>query len=419
MESKLALSSLSSMKGKRPNFFYGYIIVAAAFLIMVIMWGTFYSFGIFFKPLLQEFGWTRAMTSGAFALSHVVLSLFSLVAGKLTDRFGPRIVVAVCGLFLGTGYLLIAQVTAIWQLYLFYGVITGIGMGAAFIPLASTVARWFVKRRGMMTGIAASGLAVGTLVIPLVANWLISLYGWRTSYMIVGGITLVLITLSAQFLKRDPYQIGQSPYGEDNSQRPIDTKTLGFSFQEAVKARQLWVFALAAFCLMWCQGTILVHIVPHAIGMGISSSNAAVILAIIGGAGTGGRVIMGTVCDKLGYKPTLIICFSLVSVALFLLTQAIELWMLYLFAAIFGFGYGGVSAVASPTIAQLFGLRAHGTILGLINMHGEGGSATGSVAAGYIFDTMGNYQNAFLSCAAASIIGILLISLLRPITKRP
>jgi MFS family permease len=409
--------ALSSVKDKKPHFYYGYVIVAIAFLIMVIMWGTFYSFGIFFKPLLDEFGWTRAMTTGAFALSHVVLSLFSFIAGKLTDRFGPRIVVTVCGLFLGAGYLLIAQVNVIWQLYLFYGVMTGIGMGAAFIPLASTVARWFVKRRGMMTGIAASGLAVGTLVVPLLADWLIFVYGWRFSYMIVGSITLVLITLAAQFLKREPNQLRQYSYGEENSQGPIDTGVLGLSFREAVKTRQLWVFALAAFCFLWCQGTIIVHIVPHVIGIGISSSKAAVILAIIGGAGVGGRIIMGTASDKIGYKPALIICFSLLSVVLFLLTPAKELWMLYLLSAIFGFGYGGVSAVASPTTAYLFGLRSHGTILGLINMHGEGGSAIGSVVAGYIFDTTGSYQSAFLACAAASIIGISLLSLLRPITK--
>jgi MFS family permease len=407
----------SPNKSEGPNFYYGYIIVAITFLIMVIMWGTFYSFGIFFKPLLQEFGWTRAMTSGAFALSHVVLSLFSFAAGKLTDRFGPRLVVTVCGLFLGAGYLLIAQTSAIWQLYLFYGVLTGIGMSAAFIPLVSTVARWFVKRRGMMTGITASGLAVGTLIIPLIANWLVDSYGWRNSYVIVGGIAMILIILAAQFLKRDPHQIGQLPYGEDTSAGLVDIKAYSLSLQAAVRTRQLWLFALAAFFFMWCQGTLIVHIVPHAVDIGISSGDAAYILSIIGGAGVAGRVIMGTVSDKIGYRLTLIICFSLLSVSVLLLTQAKVMWMLYLFAVIFGFGYGGVSAVASPTIAELFGLGSHGAILGIINIHGEGGSAIGSVVAGGIFDSTGNYQSAFFGCVAASIVGLVLISLLGSLRK--
>jgi len=191
-------------ENRKPGFFYGYIVVVAAFLIVTIMWGAAYSFGVFFKPLLEEFGWTRAMTSGAFSLSLILTGLLSVVAGKMTDRFGPQIVMTVCGLFLGSGYLLVSQVSAIWQLYLFYGVIMGAGMGGSFVPLASTVARWFVKKRGMMTGIAASGIGMGILIMPPLANWLISSYGWRTSYMVVGVTALVLIIVAAQFLKRDP-----------------------------------------------------------------------------------------------------------------------------------------------------------------------------------------------------------------------
>ena len=402
---------------RKPKFFYGYVVVAATFLIMVVMWGTSYSFGIFFKPLIEDFGWTRTMTSGAFSLSLVFLCLFSVVAGKLTDTFGPRIVVTVSGFFVGLGYLLMSQVTTIWQLYLFYGVIIGIGMSTAFVPLVSTVARWFVKRRGMMTGIAASGLGVGTLVMPPVANWLITINGWRTSYIVVGTIALVLITLAAQFLRRDPRQIGQLPYGEDELPVRGDIGALGLSLQEAMHTRQFWFLGVAVLCFTLGLGTLLVHIVPHAVGLGFSSASAAIILAVIGGAGTGGRVIMGSACDRVGNKLALIICFILLSVSLFLLLPAKELWMFYLCAAIFGFGYGGISAVVSPTIAELFRLSSHGAIFGVINIFGEGGSAIGSVVAGYIFDATGKYQTAFLVCAATSVIGIMLISLLQPITK--
>ena len=414
MDNHVALTPLES---KNPSFFYGYIIVVAAFLIMVLMWGTSFSFGVFFKPLLDEFGWTRAMTSGAFSLSLVLLSLFGVVAGKLTDMFGPRIVVTVCGLFLGLGYLLMSQVNTIWQLYLFYGVIIGLGMSTAFVPLVSTVARWFVKRRGMMTGFAAAGLSIGTLIMPPVANWFISIYGWRTSFMIVGIIALVLIILAAQFLKRDPGQIGQSPYGGDEFQTRNDVRVSGLSLREAFHTQQFWFLGVAVLCFTLGLGTISVHIVPHAVGLGISPGNAAIILAFIGGTGTGGRVIMGSACDRTSYKFVLIICFALLSVSFFWLLSAEELWMLYLCAAIFGFGYGGISAAISPTVAELFKLSSHGAILGVINIFGEGGSALGSVVAGYIFDATSRYQVAFLVCATTSIIGIILILLLRPIRK--
>ena len=195
-------------ESRQPKIFYGYIVVAVAFLIMMIMWGTSYSFGVFFKPLLAEFGWTRAMTSGAYSLCMLLTGLLSIGTGRLTDRFGPRVVVTGCGLFLGLGCLLVSQVSALWQLYLFYGVMIGAGLSGAVVPMVATVARWFVKRRGMMTGITISGLGMGTLVMPPITNWLISTYGWRTSYIIIGITALVLVTSAAQFMKRDPAQIG-------------------------------------------------------------------------------------------------------------------------------------------------------------------------------------------------------------------
>ncbi|NNG08266.1 MAG: MFS transporter, partial [Desulfobacteraceae bacterium] len=195
--------------------FYGYLVVAAAFLIMVVMWAVFYAFGVFFRPILNEFGWTRAMTSGAFSLSSISMGLLGIAMGGLNDKFGPRIVMSVCGLLLGIGYLLMSQLEALWQLYLFYGIILGTGMGGGFVPLMTTVARWFDQRRGMMTGIVTAGIGIGALVGPPVANGLISTDGWRSSYTILGSIVLVVIVLSAQFLKRDPSQVRQVSPGEE------------------------------------------------------------------------------------------------------------------------------------------------------------------------------------------------------------
>jgi len=179
----------------KSKLFYGYIIVAAGFLIMTVMWGTYYSFGIFFEPVLKEFGWTRAATAGAFSLSLVLTGFFAIVMGRLNDRFGPRKVITACALLLGAGYILMSQISALWELYLFYGLILGIGLGGAFVPVASTISRWFIRRRSLMTGITASGIGVGTFLMPPIANWLISSYGWRTSYIIIGAAAVVLIII--------------------------------------------------------------------------------------------------------------------------------------------------------------------------------------------------------------------------------
>lgn len=399
--------------GAKPGIFYGYVIVVASFLIMVIMWGASYSFGVFFSRLLEEFGWTRAMTSGAFSLSLVVLSFSGLVSGRLTDRFGPRIVVTLCGLFLGAGYFLMSQVNAIWQLYLFYGVLIGIGMSTAFVPLVSTVAKWFARRRGIMTGIAASGLSMGTLVMPPIANWLISLYGWRTSYMIIGGLALVTV-LIGQLLKRDPAEVGLLPYGAANPEESLGVVATGFSLQKAIATRQLWMLGGAALCFTMGLGTTIVHIVPHSIGLGVSPAPAAAILAFIGGAGTVGRVTMGSAADRTSNKLALLVCFVLLAISLFYLVIADKLWMIYLFAVIFGFAYGGISALLSPTIAELYGLSSHGAILAIVNVCGEGGLAIGSVVAGYIFDVTGGYTSAFLLSAIFAVIGLALVAFLTP-----
>jgi len=404
-------------ENRQPRVFYGYVVVAAAFLVMAVMWGTQYTFGVFFKPLLAEFGWTRAMTSGAFSLSLVLTGLLSIVTGRLTDRFGPRLVVTVCGCFLGLGFLLVSQVSAIWQLYLFYGVLVGVGMSGSFVPLASTVARWFVKRRGTVTGIAVSGLGVGTMIMPPIANWLISSYGWRTSYIVVGVAALVLVVLAAQVLKYDPKQVGQLPYGESELEVVASSQDTGFSLKEALRAWQFWVIGIAWLCFGLSLGAVLVHIVLHAIGLGISAASAALILAVIGGLSTVGRVVMGTASDRIGNKLALVICFALLPIMLFWLSAARESWMLYLFAVIFGFGYGGIAALASPIVAEQFGLSSLGVLLGCIMICVEGGSAIGPVVAGHIFDVTSDYNTAFLLFAVISVIGLMLILLLRPTRK--
>ena len=197
----------------KPKFFYGYIVVAVAVGIMMLAWGANRTFGVFLEPLINEFSWTRAGVSGAFTLCMLITGLLGIVAGRLNDRFGPRLVMTACGFFVGLGYLLMSQISTIWQLYLFYGVIIAMGTSGGYVPLVSTVARWFVKRRGLVTGIVISGIGLGTMVVPPIAAQLISSYGWRTSYIIVGIAALVLIILAAQFLKRDPSQVGQLPYG--------------------------------------------------------------------------------------------------------------------------------------------------------------------------------------------------------------
>jgi len=395
--------------------FYGYIVVGTALCIMVAVFGTRYAFGVFFKPMQTHFGWTGATTSGAFSLSMALEGLLGIVMGGLTDRFGPRLVMTLCGFLLGVGYLLMWQISAVWQLYLFYGVIIGIGMGGTIIPLLSTVVRWFTDRRSTMSGIFLTGTGIGMLIGPPVANWLIFTYDWRMSYVILGSIVLVVVIVAAQFLRRDPSQMGLAPYVEKGRKvQELELWVDEFSLREAIYTRQFWVLFAMYFSFGFCFYAVVVHIVPHVTELGISAATAANILATIGGLSIIGKVVLGNVADRIGNRQVFIIGFVLMSAALFWLAPAKEVWMLYLFAAIFGLAYGACASSESPLVARLFGLSSHGLILGIMGLGFTGGAAVSPFLTGYIFDVNGSYQVAFFVLGAVGIFGLIFTILLTP-----
>ena len=391
------------------RFFYGYVVVGASFFIMVVMVGAVNAYGVFFKPMLTEFNWSRGMTSGAVSVYHIVRGVLGIAMGGLTDRFGPRTVLTLCGIVVGLGYLLLSQINAIWQLYLFYGLIVGGGLSGTYSPLVSTVARWFASRRSMMTGIMVAGAGVGTMIIPPIVSLFIATYGWRVSYIILGGMISVIVVIATQFLKRDPAQMGQVAYEKGIREESRFTAGSGASsLRQAVSSSQLWIVCGISLFLGFCSMLVLVHIVPHVTDIGISPVRAASVLAITGGVSIAGRVILGAAGDKIGNKQVFFICFVMITAAFIWLLKAADLWMLYLFAVVFGFAFGGSAVVRSPLLADIFGLTSHGMIFGIADFFWSVGGACGSFLAGYIFDVTGSYQIAFQLSVAAGILSLIL-----------
>ena len=407
---------MSLRENSSRKFFYGYIVVIASFFILLVMHGTTSTFGVFFNSFQTEFAWSRTTISGAQSLAFFLEGLFAVVVGSLTDRFGPKLVIVTSGLILGLGYSLMSQVNTVWQLYFFYGVIVGMGTTSGNVTLLSTTTRWFIKRRGIMSGIVKVGTGAGIAIMPLVASWLIPSYGWRNSYVILGIISIIGIVSFAQFLKRDPSQIGLKPYGtyeqETNNSYVLD-KSL--SFQEAIHTRQFWMICSAYFVAWYIAINVTGHIIPHTLDLGVSIVRAAGVLSIIGGASILGRLVMGFTGDRVGIRRALAICFLILIIALSWLQFAKTLWALYLYAAIYGFSHGGFFALISPLVAELFGTRSHGTIFGMVLFISQIGGTVGPVATGCIFDLTHSYQLAFLILLVASILGSVLSILLRPI----
>jgi len=403
------------IRDKKPRFFYGYVILVASLGIQGIIWGIFNSFGVFFMPLQAEFGWSRAMISAAVSFSMLLHGLVAIIMGGLNDRFGPKLIMAICGLFFGLGHLLMSQLNAAWQLYLFFSVLVGIGISATDVVLLSTIARWFVKKRGLMSGIVKAGTGMGLMIMPLVASKLISASSWRTSYIILGILALVFAIPIAQLLRRDPGQMGQLPDGEKEvTISSLDSVERGLSLGQAIHTKQFWIICGVYFTICSCVQTILVHIVPYATDLGISATNAASILSTIGGASIAGRLVMGSAGDSVGNKRAMLVCFLILVAILCWLQWAKELWMLYLFAVAYGFSHGGFFALISPMAAELFGTRSHGAIFGIVIFSGTIGSAISPILAGHIFDITYSYWLAFLTLTALSIIGLILTILIRP-----
>ncbi len=270
-----------------------------------------------------------------------------------------------------------------------------------------------------MTGIVLSGAGLGSIIMPPLATWLITTYGWRTSYIIIGLAAMIVIIPATQFIKRDPAQIGQLPDGRNRVEaESLDSQARNLSLREAIHTRQLWLLCAVFGCLWFSAMAIWVHIVIHAIDLGIPAISAASILAIMGGAGIAGRILAGSLTDRIGYKPALLIGFTLVSASFLWILVAKELWALNLFAVIFGFGMAGLAVLEAPLTAKLFGLGSLSVIMGSVEFASTTLSTPSSIVAGYIFDIMDSYQLAFLIFAGVSIIGFMLSLLLRPINNK-
>lgn len=399
---------------KSPRFFYGYVIVAAGFIILLAMDGSIYTFGIFIEPLTGEFGWSRAEIAGAYSLLNILSGFCYIITGRLTDRYGPRLVLTVSGILLGVGYILASEMNTLWQLYLTLGVLAGIGDSGGFVPLQATAARWFTKRRGLMSGIVISGIGAGAMVMPVLASRLIVSYDWRTSYLIIGIIVIAVVVSAAQFLKRDPSEMKLKPYGAAEVKQPVPPLELtGFPLKKAVQTRQFLMMAAMLFCFGFGQISLMTHVVPDAIGSGIVPLDAANIMAVIGGLSVIGRIGMGIASDRVGNKRTAIISYVLLTASMLLAIFATQLWEFFLSGALFGFGYGALVTVLSPMVAELFGLKSLGAILGALIFTITIGGAIGPLVTGRMYDVSGSYFSAFVLCTILMGAGLVIAAMLK------
>lgn len=403
------------------TFFYGYVVAAACFATWFIGWGGYaMSFGVFFKPLLEEFHWTRAETSIAYAVSLLVQAGLGIVMGWLTDRLGPRIVVSVFGSFLGWSFLLVSQVNSLWQFIVFYAVVGGIGASTLNIPIMATATRWFVKRRGLMAGIIQTGAGAGGFVFAPLAGWLILHYGWRTASIVLGVLAAVLMVLAGLFLVRDPRDMGLFPDGlrpgpeKVAGPSKVDIRPSRTSFRNIFKTAPFWMLTIIYASFGYYRSTFTAHLAAHVQDVGFTLSDGAYVLALISIGTILGRIGMGRLGDMIGTRRTLIMSFMVTALIIAWLTMSDRLWELYVFGIFYGIGWGAVAVLRFAVTAEVFGLGSVGLIMGILGFSESLAATFSTYFGGFLFDRSGNYDLAFILCIAVSVLGMLMSWRLKP-----
>ena len=393
--------------------FYGWRVVAAAFVILFTAYGAQYSFGVFFNALLAEFRWSRASLAGVFSLYALVYSVFGFPAGRLTDVWGPTRVIACGAVFLGGALAAMALVSQLWQPYLLYGGLAALGMGTAYVPCNSTVVKWFARRRGLAVALASSGGSLGTLVMPPVAQLAVDGLGWRGAYVLLGATVFAVLVATAPVLRRDPESMGLHPDGDPGTP-PAARAGDGLTLGATLRTSAFWLM-VATFAATWMPVFIpLVHLVPLARDLGHPPMQAAATVSVLGAGAVFGRLVMGPVSDWIGRRPTIALGMVMQAAAFAAFTLAHGLPSLYGAALLFGFAYGTVSTLFPAIVGDFFG-RAHaGAIVGSIFALAGCMAAWGPLAAGAVHDATGSYRAAFLVAAGLNLAAVALLATCRP-----
>ncbi len=375
-----------------------YLVVLGACLTQFVVIGLLFSYGLFFKAFEAEFGWSRTLLSSCLSFAFIVMGVLAFFGGHLSDRYGPRLVLAVAGTLCGLVYGLLSQVTQPWQLFAIFGLFIGVGMATHDVVTLSTIARQFRQRRGIMTGVVKVGTAAGQVAIPPSAAFLIAIYDWRLAAMILGAGAVALLLVAALLMKGPA--AGAGPDG--------GTGAAGYHFQEARRNRTLWMFCAIQFAFLSSLTTVPLHIVVHGMDLGMTPASAAILVSVVGAASVVGRLSVGAAVDRIGGRRALIICFVPLVASLLAFVFIAAPWVLFAAVAVYGFAHGGFFTVTSPTVAEYFGLRALGAIFGFVLFSGTIGGAAGPILAGRVFDLTGSYAPAFTALAALATLGLAL-----------
>ncbi len=402
-------------------------------LICMFGYGTWlYSFGVFFKPMSAEFGWTRAMTAGAYSLRSIEGGIASPLVGWAVDKYGSRVVILIGAIISGGAFALMALVNSLIGFYIVYGVLLSIGMSAMlYLPAWTVIAKWFNRKLSFALAILAVGAGFGGLICAPISAVLIENFGWRSAFIML-GILIWCVAIPLSFVVRDspeemgllpdgvsPDEISDSPKasgGKKDSNEEFETGQADITLKQALKSSTFWTLSLAFFFFSMAHSTVTVHTVPALTDVGIPMKSAAFSIGLLTLVSVIGRLFFGYLGDYVNKKLLFIFLYIMMAVGLLVLMNAKTMPMVYLFIFLFGVGFGGTVPLMPAIRAEYFGTAALGKIQGFMNPVMMLAGAIGPIFAGLVYDTTGSYYNAFLVTGLLTFLAAVAMFLVKPVS---
>ncbi len=408
----------------RPKIFYGYWMVAAAFLCLFMDGGYgVYGFSLFVSNIQKDFGWSRGAIMIGYTIAQMVQAFSHPITGKLVSRYGAGKVIATGALIVGLGFILQSRMNSVWSFYIGYAII-GVGLSAIGpVPQSYVVSNWFKKRRGTVIGITAAGIGAGGFILSrVIGGYLIPGVGWRTSYLVMGLSVLPLIPLGLLLIKSKPADMGLYPDGIPASEAAAEAKAKpaasgGWSLKMALYTSTFGLICLAYITNGFGHQGVVQSQTPYLQDIGFPLATAAGALGSVALGSLIGKLFFGWLCDKIQAKYALVIGVTLQIVAILIIlstSQSSPITMMWLYAIVMGLGMGSWMPTMSILVSNNFGLASYGAIYGMTSLVYSLGNSVAPSVAGYMYDATGTYHQVFIIFAIVNAVAIPAILLVRP-----